>query len=82
TYFHPKFILGLTATPERTDGEDMLELFQNVAHRMDLKTAVEREILAPIRCIRVKTDIDLSDVRINGIKYNAQDLESKLNEIS
>ena len=78
TYFHPKFILGLTATPERSDGEDMLELFQNVAHKMDLKTAVERGILVPIRCVRVKTNIDLTDVRINGIKYNSQDLESKL----
>lgn len=78
TYFHPKFILGLTATPERSDGEDMLELFQNVTHKMDLKTAVERGILVPIRCVRVKTNIDLTDVRINGIKYNSQDLESKL----
>lgn len=78
TYFHPKFILGLTATPERSDGEDMLELFQNVAHKMELKTAVERGVLVPIRCIRVKTNIDLTDVRINGIKYNSQDLESKL----
>ena len=78
TYFHPKFILGLTATPERSDGEDMLELFQNVAHKMNLKTAVERGVLVPIRCIRVKTNIDLTDVRINGIKYNSQDLESKL----
>lgn len=78
SYFKPKFILGLTATPERTDGQDMLELFQNVAHKMDLKTAVEQGILAPIRCVRVKTDIDLSDVRIHGIRYDAQDLESKL----
>lgn len=78
TYFHPKFILGLTATPERSDGEDMMELFQNVAHKMDLKTAVDRGVLVPIRCIRVKTNIDLTDVRINGIKYNSQDLESKL----
>lgn len=78
SYFKPKFILGLTATPERADGEDMLELFQNIAHKMDLKTAVDIGILAPIRCIRVKTNIDLSEVRINGIKYNSQDLESKL----
>ena len=56
----------------------MLELFQNVAHKMDLKTAVERGVLVPIRCIRVKTNIDLTDVRINGIKYNSQDLKSKL----
>ncbi len=36
-YFTPNFILGLTATPERMDGEDILELFKNVAHKMDLK---------------------------------------------
>ncbi len=77
-YFKPKFTLGLTATPERTDGEDLLELFKNVAHKLDLKTAVEIGELTPIRCIRVKTNVDLSPVRINGIKYYSQDLESKL----
>jgi len=77
-YFRPKFTLGLTATPERTDGEDLLELFKNVAHKLDLKTAVEIGELTPIRCIRVKTNVDLSTVRINGIKYYSQDLESKL----
>ncbi|MCX7923849.1 MAG: DEAD/DEAH box helicase family protein [Clostridia bacterium] len=77
-YFKPKFTLGLTATPERSDGEDLLELFRNVAHKLDLKTAVEMGELTPIRCIRVKTNVDLSTVRINGIKYYSQDLESKL----
>lgn len=77
-YFEPKFTLGLTATPNRTDGEDILELFKNVAHKLDLQTAVEIGELVPIRCIRVKTNVDLSEVRINGIKYNSRDLESKL----
>lgn len=77
-YFKPKFTLGLTATPERADGEDLLELFKNVAHKLDLKTAVEIGELSPNRCIRVKTNVDLSTVRINGIKYYSQDLESKL----
>jgi len=43
-----------------------------------LQQAVELGELVPIRCIRVKTNIDLSTVRINGVKYYAQDLESKL----
>lgn len=77
-FFNPEFTLGLTATPEREDGEDILELFKNVAHRLDLETAVKIGELVPIRCIRVKTNIDISNVRINGIKYNSQDLESKL----
>ena len=78
SYFRPEFTLGLTATPERADGEDLLELFRNVAHKLDLKTAVEIGELAPIRCIRIKTNVDLSAVRINGIKYNSRDLENKL----
>lgn len=77
-YFKPEFTLGLTATPERNDGEDLLEQFKNVAHKLDLKTAVEMGELVPIRCIRVKTNVDLTSVRINGIKYYSQDLESKL----
>jgi superfamily II DNA or RNA helicase len=78
SYFHPEFTLGLTATPERADGEDLLSVFQNVAHRLDLKTAVELDTLVPVRCIRIQTNIDMRDVRINGFKYNAQDLESTI----
>ena len=77
-HFKPEFTLGLTATPDRADGEDLLEVFKNIAHKLDLKTAVEIGELVPIRCVRVKTNVDLSSVRINGIKYYSQDLESKL----
>ena len=78
SYFDPEFTLGLTATPERSDGEDLLSIFQNVAHKLDLKTAVELGTLVPVRCIRIATNIDLRDVRINGFRYNALDLESKI----
>ncbi len=77
-YYNPKFTLGLTATPDRSDGESVLELFKNIAHKLDIKTAVELGELASVRCIRVKTNVDISQVRINGIKYNTQDLESTL----
>lgn len=78
SYFNPTFTLGLTATPERTDGENLLDIFRNVAHKLDLQTAVELDVLAPVRCIRIATNIDLRDVRINGFRYNLLDLESKI----
>lgn len=56
SYFKPSFTLGLTATPERADGEDLLEVFQNVAHKLDIKDAVESGVLVPVRCIRVKNE--------------------------
>ena len=78
SYFNPTFTLGLTATPERTDGENLLDIFRNVAHKLDLQTAVELDVLAPVRCIRIATNIDLRDVRINGFRYNSLDLGSKI----
>lgn len=78
SYFNPEFTLGLTATPERSDGEDLLELFKTIAHKIDIETAVKKGISPEIRCIRIKTNLDISDVRINGIKYDSKDLESKL----
>lgn len=78
TYFRPKFTLGLTATPERADGADLLEVFQDVAHKLDIKEAVETGVLCPVRCIRVKTNVNMSDVRINGFKYNSLDLEQTI----
>lgn len=44
-FFKLEFTLGLIATSERVDGEDLLELFQNVAHKLDIETAVKQRIL-------------------------------------
>ncbi len=77
-YFHPQFTLGLTATPERADGRDILDIFRHTAHRLDIQTAVELGELSPVRCIRVRTSVDLSDVRIRNVQYVAGDLERKV----
>ena len=77
-YFKPKFTLGLTATPDRTDDKDILEIFKNTAHKLDIQTAVELNELVPVRCIRIHTNIDLTKVRFNSVQYNIRDLESKI----
>mgnify|MGYP006284966221 FL=1 len=74
----PAFTLGLTATPERPDGKPVLQLFRDAAHRLSLKDAIERGELVPIRCVRVKTNVDLSRVRFNEVQYNRQDLETTI----
>ena len=78
-YFKPAFTLGLTATPERTDDNQViLAIFKNTAHKLDIQTAVEIGELVPIRCIRIHTNIDLTKVRFNSVQYNIRDLESKI----
>lgn len=47
-HFSPKFCLGMTATPERTDGEDIFELFDHqVAYEIRLREALEEGMLVP-----------------------------------
>ena len=77
-YFKPKFTLGLTATPERADDKNILDIFKNTAHKLDIQTAVEIGELVPVRCIRIHTNIDLTKVRFNSVQYNIRDLESKI----
>ena len=47
-HFEPKFLLGMTATPERTDGEDIFELFDhNIAYEIRLHRALTEKMLVP-----------------------------------
>jgi superfamily II DNA or RNA helicase len=77
-FFRPKFTLGLTATPDRADGLSALEVFRNAAHRLSLREAVESGELVPIRCVRVRTNVDLSRVRFNQVQYNRRDIEERV----
>ncbi len=75
-YFKPEFTLGLTATPERADDINILEIFRNTAHKLDIRTAVEIGALVPVRCVRIRTNIDMTKVRFNSVQYNIRELDS------
>lgn len=77
-YFKPKFTLGLTATPERADEINILSIFRNTAHKLDIHTAVEIGALVPVRCFRIHTNIDMTKVRFNSVQYNIRDLDVKI----
>lgn len=58
-YFKPKFLLGMTATPERTDGLDIFSLYDhNIAYEIRLQKALEIEILSPFHYFGV-TDLSI-----------------------
>ena len=77
-YFKPKFLLGLTATPERADDTNILEIFKNTAHKLDIQRAVEIGALVDVRCIRIHTNIDMTQVRFYSVQYNVRDLDVKI----
>ncbi len=60
-HFEPKFLLGMTATPERTDGFNVFELFDyNVPYEIRLNHALEAEMLCPFHYYGV-ADITFDD---------------------
>lgn len=62
-HFQPKFLLGLTATPERTDGGDLLGLCdENLVYRCDLIRGIEEELLSPFEYFGVPDEVDYSNI--------------------
>ncbi|MCY3007949.1 MAG: DEAD/DEAH box helicase family protein, partial [Planctomycetota bacterium] len=62
-HFQPKFLLGLTATPERTDGGDLLGLcHENLVYRCDLIRGIEEELLSPFEYFGVPDEVDYSNI--------------------
>lgn len=77
-YFTPKYLIGLTATPERLDKRKLDEIFGQYETKLTLREAIEKGVISNIRCYRLISNIDLSEVRYNGKDYNYADLEKTL----
>jgi len=73
-YFKPKFWLGMTATPERTDGNDIFDLFHhNIAYEIRLQKALEEDLLVPFHYHGI------SEIELNG---KLLDEDSSFNELT
>lgn len=75
----PKYLLGLTATPERSDGLDVFEYFGGrIAAELRLWTALEQELLCPFHYYGVSDETDLSRVQWKRGGYDTRELEKVL----
>ena len=74
-HFRPKFLLGLTATPDRADGKDIYALCDgNVAYKITFVEAIVRGWLSPFRYYGVFDDIDYSKITWRGTHYDEDEL--------
>lgn len=72
SYFQPKFWLGMTASPERTDGFDIFNLFDhNIAYEIRLQQALKEDMLCPFHYFGI------TDIEINGEIMNDNVVISK-----
>ncbi|HEY4618441.1 MAG TPA: DUF3427 domain-containing protein [Flavobacterium sp.] len=76
-YFKPKVLLGLTATPERMDGEDILADFCNrIAAEIRLPEALNKKLLSPFQYFGITDNVDLTNVKWEKGKYAPSELTS------
>ena len=75
SYYQPQILLGLTATPERMDGKDILRYFGgHPTAELRLPEAIERSMLCPFHYFGVTDTIDLSQLRWENGGYAKSDL--------
>jgi superfamily II DNA or RNA helicase/HKD family nuclease/diadenosine tetraphosphate (Ap4A) HIT family hydrolase len=74
-HFEPKFMLGLTATPQRSDGGDLLSLCDgNLVYRCDLADGIQNDLLAPFRYFGVPDEVDYTNIPWRSSRFDEEAL--------
>jgi hypothetical protein len=74
-YFEPRFLLGLTATPERTDGADLLTLCgDNLVYRADMAEGIKRGLLCPFEYYGVPDEVDYANIPWRSRRFDEEAL--------
>ena len=80
SYYKPKVLLGLTATPERSDGQSILHWFRNgISAELRLWEAINRQILSPFQYFGINDNVDLAAAGVTwrrGQGYNPVELSN------
>lgn len=75
TYYKPKVLLGLTATPERMDGKSVIEYFDNrIAAEIRLPEAIDRKLLSPFQYFGITDIVDLDSIKWSRGGYDKSEL--------
>ncbi|WP_316846508.1 DUF3427 domain-containing protein [Pedobacter psychrodurus] len=73
--FNPQILLGLTATPERMDGVDILKDFDHtIAAEIRLPEALNSKLLTPFQYFGISDSVDLSQVQWKNGRYESKEL--------
>jgi superfamily II DNA or RNA helicase len=77
-HFTPKNLLGLTATDQRLDQQQLEDIFGSYHIDLTLEQAIKKKLLPQIRAFRLQSNIDLSNVRFNGKEFVKSDLQKTI----
>ena len=74
-YFNPHLLVGVTATPQRSDKTRLTDVFDEIVYYKTIQDLIEEKWLCPLVGYRINTDTDISGVATNEGDYIASQLE-------
>ena len=74
-YFNAPFVLGVTATPQRSDNTRLTDVFDEIVYYKTIQNLIEDGYLCSLVGYRIKTNTDISGVATNEGDYVASQLE-------
>lgn len=78
SYFHPRLLLGFTATPNRADSARLNDVFQDIIFQRDLRWGIQNGYLSDIYCQRVNIGYDLRNVHTKSGDYAPGELDEAM----
>lgn len=78
-HYNDAFILGVSATPTRTDGQGLAHLYDELVQGISTKELIEQGYLCPYRLFAAPNAIDTSGLKTVGGDYDQEQLESLVN---
>jgi superfamily II DNA or RNA helicase len=81
-YFKPDLLLGVTATPQRSDSVRLIDVFQEIVYYKSIQDLIKEGWLSPLVGYRVKTSTDISDVEIQNGEYKQDQLIEAIDNTS
>ena len=77
-YFDNAYVLGVTATPDRADEQDLSEIFPVTAFEYSIKDAIKDGFLSPIKTKFIKTKLNLKDINFRSGDYAPEEVGAML----
>lgn len=77
-HFEDANVLGVTATPDRGDMQNLGQYFEALAYEYSLPKAIKEGFLAPIRALTIPLKLDLTGVGMQGGDFKVSDIGTAL----
>ena len=78
-YFQPNLLLGVTATPQRSDSTRLIDVFQEIVYYKTIEDLIKQGWLTRLMGYRIKTETDLTEIEVNDGDFVQSQLQDAVN---